>query len=192
MRIRLQVALLALVGCQSNPGIPGQAIGLFSFSATPVFSDCALTAVPPIEDGGFTFQGTLSRDPGSTHANFLFGNVQRDAGFDGQIFVSEATAPRHFVECVCDPVVVDETLQVALLSSSQDDALGHRCPPNPLDGGVPSPAGGVSPPCPTSDACDAVRACGELIDVVVIADAGCQCPGCSVRFIVEGQRTAVR
>src|SRR5260370_36960996 len=105
MRIRLQMALLSLVACQSNPGIPGQAIGLFSFSATPVFSDCgALTAVPPIEDGGFSFQGTLSRDPNSSQAYFLFGNVQRDAGFDGQIFTSEATAPRHFVEGVDDPV----------------------------------------------------------------------------------------
>lgn len=195
MRIRLQVALLALVGCQSNPGIPGQSIGLFSFVATPVFSDCSLlTAVPSVDDGGFTFQGTFSRDPNSSQANFLYGNVQRDGGFDGQILTSEAMAPRHFMECVCDPVLVDETLRVALLSSSQDDAVGHRCPSNPLDGGVPSanPDGGVSPPCPAQDACDAVRACGELVDVVVIADAGCQCPGCSVRFQVEGQRTALR
>jgi hypothetical protein len=194
MRIRFQMALLALVACQSNPGIPGQPIGLFSFSATPVFNDCALTATPSIEDGGFTFQGTFSRDPASTQAFFLFGNVQRNAQFDGQILVSPATAPRHFIECVCDPVLVAETLSVALLSSSQDDALGHRCPPNPLDGGVPSPNpdAGILPPCPTPDGCNAVRACGELNDVVLIADAGCQCAGCSVRFMVDGQRTALR
>jgi hypothetical protein len=186
MKTRLQMVLLAIVACQSNPKISGQEIGTFTFSASPVANDCPFQAVPPADpNASFSFDGILSRDPQSTKAFFRVGDVERDAGFDGQVFDSEATAPRHFIECSCDPVTTDETMRVALLSSSQDDAVGHVCPPNPLDGGVPV-GGGTSPPCPTADACNVVRACGDLVDVIR-PGSGCQCLGCSVSFQVEGR-----
>jgi len=196
MRIRLQMAFLSLMACQSSPTIHGQQIGTFTFSSVPVGSDCQnLAAIPPIgADGGFTFDAILSRDPASTQAFMRVGNVERDAGFDGQIFTSLASAPRHFIECGtnCDPVPVVETIRVVLLSSSQDSALGGSCPPNPLDGGVPvaTPDGGISPPCPTADPCDVVRACGELIDVVSPDGGSCQCDACTLLSTVEGQRKA--
>jgi len=202
-KIRLQIALAALVACPSNPTIKGQTIGSFSFYAIPMSGDCSYIAVPPLDagaDAGFTFDAILSRDTADASVAYLIvGNVERPATFDGQVFASTGSAPRHFIECTCDPVYVTEILQVALLSSSQDDALGRACPPNPLDGGVPvaDPDGGISPPCPTPNGCDAVRACGELIDNVVIADAGCQprapdagCNSCSTVFRVEGQKKA--
>ncbi len=189
------MALLALVACQSNPTINGQLIGSFTFSATPVSSDCSFAAVPPLGDGGsFTFDAILSRDPASTKAFMRVGNVERDAGFDGQLFVSQASALRHFIECGsnCDSVTLTETLRVVLLSSSQDTAVGNSCPPNALDGGVPagSPDGGISPPCPSPDSCDVVRACGELIDVVIPDGGSCQCAGCTLSSRVEGERKA--
>src|SRR5499433_575650 len=195
MRIRLQIAFLALTACPSSQTIHGQEIGSFTFSAVPVSSDCTYAAIPPIgADGGFTFDAILSRDPASTQAFMRVGNVERDAGFDGQIFTSEVSAPRHFIECgtSCDTVPVVETIRVVLLSSSQDSALGGSCPPNPLDGGVPvgTSDGGISPPCPTADPCDVVRACGELIDVVSPDGGGCQCPPCTLFSTVEGQRKA--
>jgi len=195
MRIRLQIALLALTACPSSQTIHGQEIGSFTFSAVPVSNDCNFEAIPPIgADGGFTFDAILSRDPESTQAFMRVGNVERDAGFDGQIFISEASAPRHFVECGtnCDSVLVVETVRIILLSSSQDSALGGHCPPNPLDGGVPvaTPDGGISPPCPTADPCDVVRACGELIDVVSPDGGSCQCLACTISSAVEGQRKA--
>jgi hypothetical protein len=196
MKIRLQIALAALVACPSNPTIKGELIGSFTFSAVPVSSDCSLTAVPSVDAGGsFTFDGILSRDTADAGVAYLIiGSVERPATFDGQVFSSAASASRHFVECVCDPVYVNEILQVALLSSSQDDALGHSCPPNPLDGGVPlgDPDGGISPPCSMGNGCDAVRACGELVNQVVIADAGCQPCGCTYAFQVEGLKKATQ
>lgn len=195
MRTRLQVALLAVVGCQSNPKINGQLIGSFTFSATPVSSDCSLTAIPPVgADGGFTFDAILSRDPSSTKAFMRIGNVEQDAGFDGQLFTYAGSAPRHFIECggACDPVPVVETFSAVLLSSSQNAAVGGVCPPDALDGGVPlgSPDGGISPPCPSSDGCDAVRACGVLVDVVSPDGGRCQCSTCTVQYAVEGQKKA--
>ncbi len=195
MRIRLQMAFLALTACQSNPKINGQLIGSFTFSAIPVSKDCSFAAIPPVgADGGFTFDAILSRDPASTKAFMRVGSVERDAGFDGQIFISQASAPRHFTECGsnCDPVPMTETLRIILLSSGQDLAVGGSCPPKALDGGVPvgAPDGGISPPCPSADPCDVVRACGELIDVVSPDGGSCQCSPCTVLSTVEGQRKA--
>ncbi len=194
MKIRLQIGVLALFACQSNVRINGQEIGSFTFTATPISNDCPFAAVPAIDGGSFTFDGILSRDPNSTQAFMIVGNIQRDAGFDGQIFTSEAAAPRHFAECVCDPVQMDETLRVALLSSTQDEAVGRSCPPNPLDGGIPgaTPDGGVAPPCPSSNPCDVARACGELVDVVIPDGGGCQCSSCTMVYSITAERKAGR
>jgi hypothetical protein len=187
-------SLCGLVGlwfaCQSASKIPGEEIGTFSFTATPVSIGCLFQAVP---DSGFTFEATLSHEVDSSKAYLRVGNVERAAGFDGQIFVSEHTAPRTFQECNCrggSTTVIDETLRVAVLSRSQDEALKAACPDNVLDGGIPAPSpdSGILPPGPRGGSFDAVAACGDLLDVVVVPDGGCDCSGCSMLFSVRGQR----
>lgn len=195
MRMRLQLGIVALVSCQSNPTVQGQLIGSFTFSAIPVSTDCSFVAIPALgSDGGFTFDAILSRDPSSTQAFMIVGSVQRNAGFDGQVFTSLAGSSRHFIECGsgCDPVPMLETLRVVLLSSSQLSAVGGSCPPNPLDGGIPlgSPDSGISPPCPSSNPCDVARACGELVDVVSPDGGSCQCSACTLISVVDGQKKA--
>ena len=190
MNRRLAVALVLLYACSNNPTIVGEEIGRFTFNATAqVSNDCPFAAAM-FGDAAvlFSFDAILSHSTTSTKAYMLLGNVQRDAGFDGLYFVSEHAAPRQFAECgtSCDKTTVDETIQLAVLSRTQDEALGSRCPPNPLDGGVPPPDGGVLPPHPIPGGFDAVRACGELLDVVIPDGGSCSCTGCTMVFQVEG------
>src|SRR5712692_10453644 len=181
----LAAALLALCTCSNNPKISGEQIGSFTFSATLASNDCPFAAIP---DAGFQFDGILSHDPSSSQAYMRVGNVERDAGFDGQYFVSLQSAPRQFAECGpdCDKTKIDETVQVAVLSRTQDEALGRSCPDNPMDGGVPAPDGGVTLPGPNPGGFDAVRVCGELVDVVVPDGGTCLCAGCTMVFQLQG------
>ena len=112
---------------------------------------------------------------------FTATKADRLAGFDGQYaWLEPLTEPREFSACVVDGgtcvTTVTETMRVALYSLSQTYASGlpFRCPPNPLDGGVPAPDGGVVAPAWTPEGFDAVFACGELVDVVR-ADPTCKC-----------------
>jgi hypothetical protein len=86
-------------------------------------------------------------------------------------------------------VLLRERLTVALLSQSQSSFLEGRCPPQPLDGGVPVPEGdaGVLAPDSTESGFDAVRACGVLVNTLLPAE-GCLCPGCSITYEVSGVR----
>lgn len=185
MNRRLGAALVALYACANSPQIIGVLIGNFTFTATPVSNDCPFISVP---DGGFTFDAILSHDPSSTKAGMLVANVERDAGFDGQYFVSLQSASRQFSDCGpnCDKTRIDETIRIALLSRTQDEALSHNCPPNPLDGGVPAPDGGVVLPGPIPGGFDAVRACGEMVDAVVPDGGACTCAACTMVFQLEG------
>jgi hypothetical protein len=176
--------LLFFLSCTTSQKFPGsELIGTFIFTASLSSNDCQFSEVP---DGGFTFSGTFSYNPGGA-AYFTVGRTNRDAGFDGQYVVSEAVAPREFIACQCgNGTLVDETLRVALLSQSQKDASDGGCPPNPLDGGVPLPDGGIQPPQRRGSKFDAVLACGELVDVVIPSAPTCQCPSCTMISTVVG------
>jgi hypothetical protein len=176
------------MGCPGSQRFSGdELIGTFSFTADIVSNDCPFAEVP---DSGFAFQGTFSRDRDAGTAYLTVNGVSRGATFDGQYVTSQAAAPRQFAACRCQSTVLDETLKVALLSASQVAALPNQgqCPANPLDGGVPIPDGGILPPGSTGRVFDALRACGELTDVVVVPDAGCSCPGCRFVFRLQGIR----
>jgi hypothetical protein len=186
----------AVTLCLACPGQkpPGdELIGTFSFTATPVSNNCALSEVP---DGGFTFDATISRNknPGNQAWVTVYG-FSRDATYDAGYVFSQLTAPRTFVACQspdasqpgCLTVAVDEVFHVVLLSASQDALLGSTCPPSALDGGVPGPDAGVTPPGSQPSGFDAVRACGDLTDAI-LPDAGCFCPPCNLVYTVEGAR----
>ena len=175
------------VACPGSSKYPGdEVMGTFSFTAEIVSNDCNFAEVP---DSGFGFQGTFSRDRDAGTAYFTVNGISRSAIFDGQYVTSEATAPRQFGACNCTSTILDETLKVALLSTSQVASLPDpgQCPANPLDGGVPIPDGGILPPASTGRDFDALRACGELTDVVV-PDAGCSCSTCRFVSRVQGIR----
>ena len=185
--------IVGLIGiCAACPGsqkfLGDELMGTFSFTAEIASNDCPFAEVP---DSGFAFQGTFSRDRDAGTAYLTVNGVSRGATFDGQYVTSEATAPRQFGACNCSSTILDETLKVALLSASQVASLPNpgQCPANPLDGGVPIPDGGILPPGSTGRVFDALRACGELTDVVVpLPDAGCSCATCRFVSRLQGIR----
>ncbi len=188
--MRSRFIFVAVFLCLACPGQkpPGdELIGTFSFTATPVSSNCQLAEVP---DSGFTFDAIFSRNknPGNQAWVTVYG-ASREATYDSGYVFSEQIAPRTFVACQpgCPTVAVDEVFQVVLLSASQDALLGSTCPPSALDGGVPGPDAGAMPPSSQPSGFDAVRACGALTDAVS-PDAGCFCPPCSLVYSVEGTR----
>src|SRR5260370_38452926 len=92
--------------CLACPGQkpPGdELIGTFSFTATPVSSNCAAVndgGLSEVPDGGFTFDATFSRNknPGTQAWVTVYG-TSRDATYDGGYVVSEPMAPRTFGAC---------------------------------------------------------------------------------------------
>lgn len=199
MSQRLPLLLLLLASCTVPDTGPGdEVMGSFAIVAEELpppanpadepFPRCTLKEVPA--DGGFEFTARLSRNRDGGEAFLVIGGVPRDATFDGQVVTSGYRAPRRYEECACVDTELQETLTVALLSTSQNAAVGNACPPNPLDGGVPEPLpdGGILRPDTTPRGFDAVRACGELVDVVQPSGTDCQCAPCWMRYQVRGVR----
>jgi hypothetical protein len=192
-------AVILCLACSGGKPPGDELIGTFGFTATPVSSNCAEVndgGLAEVQDGGFTFDATFSRNkiPGNQAWVTVYG-TSRDATYDGGYVFSEHTAPRTFVACQssnpsqpgCLTVAVDEVFQVVLLSASQNALLGSTCPPSALDGGVPGPDAGATPPGSLPSGFDAVRACGVLTDAIS-PDAGCFCRACSLVYSVEGTR----
>jgi len=127
----LGAALAVLYACANNPQISGVQIGNFTFTARVVSHECPFVVVP---DNEFQFDAILSHDPSSTKAFMRVGSAERDAGSDGQYFVSLHSAPRQFSDCgpSCDKTRIDEPILLALLSRTHVEALNQSCPPNPL------------------------------------------------------------
>lgn len=187
------VVALALSCADGTKYAGDEVIGTFLFRAEPLVIDCGLGEVP---DGGFDFQGTLSHHRDSTQAYITVNGYARDAGFDGQVLVSQHMAPRTFSGCGRCQTQVRETISVAVVSKSQSAALGDKCPDNPLDGGVPAGGSdaGITGPGTTATGYDAVRVCGELLDEVVSAttvdmmDCSAMCSTCTLRYRLSGER----
>lgn len=151
----------------------------------------------------FTFNARFARYRDGGSAVITIGFIDRDAGFDGQVMSGtkspDQDRPAHVFSpidqaCTC-PARVTEVLTVAVLSTSQNAAVGNACPANPLDGGVPLPTGdgGIRLPDTTPTGFDAVRACGELTDFVEVSDEAsaqpdCACQDCVMRYTVKGVR----
>jgi len=187
-RLAAVALLLPALACVDTTQ-PGELIGTFSLIALPEgpgFTDCQLSG---LADAGFTFSATLRWEPTDGGAWMVVGPATRNATWDGVTFTSFASGTQQFADCQCAQVQVDETITLALLSRSQADAVGPGCPPSALDGGVPPPDAdaGITAPGPTADRFDAVRACGELVDVLKPA-ATCACAACTVRYRLQGER----
>lgn len=202
------ISLVAMASCVDPVTGPGdEVMGFFEFNAEllppavddagqPEFKACDFSEFSDT----FSFSARFARFSDAGEAIITIGGYHRDAGFDGQVLSGSNSADRprarvfkpRSADCLCQAQVT-ETLTVALLSSSQNNALGDACPDRPLDGGVPSPTadGGIRLPDTTPSGFDAVRACGELTDFVEVPSPpeGCPCGApCSVRYSVKGAR----
>lgn len=181
-------------GCLTQDRPPGDEImGTYGFHAEWI--PAPFCGLPDISTASIDFAGTFSRFRDGGAVFLTLNGVPRDAGFDGQIATSTHAAARTFLlpdsgSCApCDMKLV-ETLAVALLSRSQSQALGDRCPSNPLDGGVPGPDAGVTFPGTTPTGFDSVRACGELHEQIV-ATGACDplcSAGCQLDYVLTGDR----
>ena len=203
---------LTWLGCPAKP-LPGDtAMGQYAVSATGgeigFVSDAG--EVDAGLDGGveaptcqleevtaadFDFTAVLTRDSASSSAWVTLNGYTREGTFDGQVLTSTAEASRVFVACAKCSTRVVETISVAVLSRSQNDALGGQCPEDALDGGVvANPDAGIIGPGSTSQGYDAVRLCGELTTLVVadgLSDGGAcdpKCGGCTVHYQLRGER----
>jgi hypothetical protein len=202
--------LVVLCGCPALPPPPGsENLGTYVMTAEPIrglpdggageaLGDgrlrCALPDVPQVS---FGFEVIVTREPSTGQAWLtLGGGYPRDAGWDGQVLDSESSARRLFPSCrACPATVATERITFALMSLSQSEAVGRRCPENPLDGGVPRPDGGVTGPGPGEQGFDALYACGEMTFRVSLVEpaapeSGCDpaCADCTVRYTLAGER----
>lgn len=189
---------VAAASCQVLPPPPGtEALGAYTVRATP--SSSSACELPDVSAAPFTFDIVVTRDPTSGQAWLTLGaGYHRDAGWDGQVLDSSASVRRLFTSCAaCPGTLATEHLRLALLSRSQSDVVGGRCPDGVLDGGAPQPTedGGVTLPGQTPSGFDALYACGALEFAVSLtepptADAGCPsaCGTCVVRYDLEGER----
>jgi hypothetical protein len=187
----VQLAVLALAAaCPSTPAPGDQDLGTYGLHAEPAGRACGLSEV---SQAPFDFQATLSRQSDGSAAWVTLAGYARDAGWDGQVMRSVASAERAFNACPCG-LRVEEALDLALLSQSQASAVGLACPPGALDGGLPASGGdgGITPPAFTSLGFDAIIACGELrTRLLLVGDAGvCDagCLSCTTRFVLTGAR----
>lgn len=189
--------LLLLAACPVVTPPGDERMGQYGITATSVEREaCALQEIA--RDGGgydFAFEAVLTRESTSDKAWMTLSGYSREGTWDGQVLTTEAAASRVFVDCSECATKLVETISVAVLSRSQNEALQGQCPPNPLDGGVPTAAdGGISLPGPSSTGYDAVRLCGELVTRVVAEgtqDGGAcdpRCSGCSARYQLRGER----
>jgi hypothetical protein len=192
--LALAAASLATSACAGETQVPGdEVIGRFGFTAELVDrGGCQLQEVP--EDGRFSFEGIFSREPDGPGAWFTVNGVNREGTWDGQRFDSTHAVPRRFEAGACDNrFQVTERLWVAVLSQSQDVALGGECPADAAallaDGGVPVEAdAGITPPGPQETGYDAARACGLLTDQVA-PERECEAfAPCTLTWRVSGGR----
>ncbi len=186
-------------GCPATRAPGDVDLGTYEMHADPVsFEGCELPdAGEGVDAGfllapaGFDFEATFSLEADSGRAFMTIGATARDAGWDGQVLDSTASAQRQFTTCAACTTVVTETLVVALLSRSQAEPGALACPANPLDGGTPPPDdAGVTGPGLTDAGFDSVLACGELHATVVADGGACPdvCHTCATSFSLQGRR----
>jgi hypothetical protein len=184
-----------VVACFSEPMFPGdQILGTLRFEATV---DRQLTTCDLKEpeftrfgDGGtFRFESTFSRNTDGGPGWVTVQGFSRDARYEGQRVTSFHRAAGSLTSCgpSCEGTQQEETLDVLLLSNSQDILIGRRCS-GLVDGGVPED-GGAEPPGPTPNGYDVQRACGTLTNDFIPGTKNCTCTrACRAVYTVEGMR----
>lgn len=188
-------AFLVGIACFSDPVFPGdQVLGTFRFNATVdrqrTTCDLKNPEFSALGDAGvFRFEGTFSRNAEASAGYLTVQGFSRDAGYEGQRVTSLHRAATSVASCGtgCTGTAIEESLDVILLSDSQDELIGRRCS-GLVDGGVPED-GGAQPPGPTPNGYDVQRACGTLMDDYIPGTGTCTCTKpCRAVYTVEGTR----
>ena len=171
-------------------------IGTFDFHSQVDWARSSCDAGSPdfsrLQDGGFDFAGTFSRDSVDGGVWFTIDGFSRQATFDAQTqrYTTYHRTTAQLPSCGegCEGAEIEETMSVVVLSDSQDRRIGSRCA-NLVDGGLPV-GEGLSPPGPTVNGYDAERACGELKVVFLPGKSSvCKCvTSCAAVYDVEGKR----
>lgn len=183
---------MAAVACFSDPVFPGdQTLGTFRFEATIISNDCPRDGIGSVvgDAGTLRFEGTFSRNADGGTGWFTLRDFSRGAEYTGQQVRSTHSSPTTLPGCGanCEGSQIKETLDVTLLSSSQDELVGRRCA-GLGDGGVLAD-GGAQPPGPTPNGYDVQRACGTLKDEFLPGTKNCLCvKPCEAVYSVEGIR----
>ncbi|HEX8703437.1 MAG TPA: hypothetical protein VF815_31665, partial [Myxococcaceae bacterium] len=128
-------AFLLAVACFTDPVFPGdQVLGTFRFNATVdrQRTNCDLRnpEFAALGDAGvFRFDGTFSRNSDERTGFLTVQGYSRDAGYDGQRVSSLHRAAATLPSCGngCNGTAIEESLDVILLSDSQDQLIGRRC-----------------------------------------------------------------
>jgi hypothetical protein len=188
-------AFVVGIACFSDPVFPGdQVLGTFRFDARVdrqrTTCDLKSADFSALGDAGvFRFDGTFSRNAEASTGYLTVQGFSRDAGYEGQRVTSVHRAAARLASCGsgCNGTTIEESLDVILLSNSQDELIGRRCS-GLADGGVPED-GGAQPPGPTPNGYDVQRACGTLTDNYLPGTGNCTCTQpCRAVYTVEGTR----
>jgi hypothetical protein len=186
------IGLLLLVpagGCFDARTYPGHLAATFRIDAVAPegalweCADAGYVELPPVR---YTFTTHFSGSSPGAVDWMTVGDNTRQASFDGQYIESLHDSTRQFTNCGGATAAIVEPFKVALLSLSQNTALGGECPENPLDPASFPPDASRPGPLPTGGF-DALKACGELTDNV-IPEPGAPCPPCSITFHLTGVR----
>jgi hypothetical protein len=194
MRLLNSTAVFLLLGLACTTPLPGEVdAGLFDFRASTAQEE---NCKPDMSaEGRLEFEGRFRLESNLVDGYFVYRNTHRAARFDGQKMLSVHEAEHSFVEgCENCEMRVVETLEVVLLSESQDEVLENQCPCNALSESIPvDEAQNIFPPRPVPGGFDAVRACGTLTARVVttpLTEQGCpqDCHQEDVVYYIEGIR----
>jgi len=157
------IATFLLLGLSCTASLPGEVdAGLFDFFASTAQEE---NCKPHRADGdNFTFEGRFRLENNLVDGHFVYRNTHRSAQFNGQNMRSVHEAEHGPVQgCKGCQWRVLETLEVVLLSETQNEAFNGQCPCNALEEEIPvDEARNIFPPRPVPGGFDAVRACGVL------------------------------
>jgi hypothetical protein len=177
--MKLACYFLLLLGLACATSLPGEVdAGLFEFSASTALGaeDCK----PDMTlEGSLPFEGRFRLESNLVDGYFIYRNIHRTAQFDGQKMVSAYETEHGFLDgCEACNLRVIETLDVVLLSETQNEVLNNQCPCHASSEGIPVDEGqNIFPPRPVPSGFDAVRACGTLIARVLATPLpGQNCP----------------
>lgn len=196
MRWLPPVALVVIFGCtggSSSTGGSGEHLATLTITAKGIYGACQLAGLPSNE---FTYQGTFRRGADAGTATFYDGIGTFDAGFDGQTASFGAKITQQFSlldggNCNACEMNFWQGADLALLSPSQNAAVGDMCPANPFDGGVPyNEDAGIFRSQPADGGYDVVRACGEFNVVIVGEGINCDpaCYSCKLQYRLNAVR----
>ncbi|MCL2178017.1 MAG: hypothetical protein FWC28_08940 [Proteobacteria bacterium] len=144
MKLLCSAALLLGLACTAPlPGVVD--VGLFDFSASAVLIE-AECRPDMADESGFRFKGRFRLESNLSDGYFIYGSIHRAAQFDGQNMVSVYVAERSFVSgCEVCNIDVVETLNVVLLSKTQNELLDGQCPRRAWVEGIFAEGGGSEP-----------------------------------------------